>query len=299
MNRWVWSVTQENWDVVRNYSIWAVSDEHKTKRIKNNDYMLFYVKGTGLFRGIFQVTSGWYKSKKMIWPDEIKAKKKIYSYECKLKPFLIKDVIFKNIQHQLEFSSSYMTNPGIVLKATRNGPANFTKPISEQDFNIIESHKESEIEPQETIGDPSHDETIGDPGHVEIVEYLDKMGDALGFETYTDMEHARVITGVLDMVWEMKMGGMGVIKYSFEVQVSGAIKSLVTNLVASLNDPAVKKVVAVSDTKQLEQIRNYVENIDAYTPTTKSMFVFLDMQLVKEFIKLQPKLIELKKTLSI
>lgn len=291
MNRWVWPVTQENWDVVRNYSIWAVNEEHKTKRIKNNDYILFYVKGTGLFRGIFQVASSWYKSEKLIWANETETKKKIYSYECKLRPFLIKDAIFKNIRHKLEFSSSYLTNPNIVLMATGNGPANFTKPISEQDLNIIASHMTSVIKPQETTVDLNHKE---------IIEYLNEIGDALEFETHTEQEYTLVAPGaVVDMIWETRIGNMGAIKYSFEVQSKGSIKSLINNLISSMNDPAVKKVVAVSDTKQLGQIRNLVENTNAYTTIAKSMFVFLDIQLVKEFVSLLPKLNELKKTLSV
>ena len=291
MNRWVWPVTQENWDVVRNYSIWAVSEEHKTKRIKNNDYILFYVKGTGLFRGIFQVVSSWYKSEKMIWADETETKKKIYSYECKLRPFLIKDVIFKNVRHKLEFSSPYSASPNIVLMATGNGPANFTRPISERDLNTISSHMTSVIKPQETTVDPNHKE---------IIEYLREIGDALGFETHTEQEYTLVAPGaVVDMMWETRIGSMGAIKYSFEVQSKGSIKSLINNLISSMNDPAVKKVVAVSDTKQLEQIRNLVENTNAYTTVAKSMFVFLDIQLVKEFVSLLLKLNELKKTLSV
>ena len=92
-----------NWDVVRDYSVWAVDKEYKTKRIQNNDFILFYVKGTGLFRGIFQVVSSWYKSEKLIWSEETEARKKIYRYECKLKPFLIKDVIYKSIREEAGF----------------------------------------------------------------------------------------------------------------------------------------------------------------------------------------------------
>jgi len=48
-----------------------------------DDYMVFYVKGTGYFRGIFKVVSDWYNATKPIWADEItenKNKKFYLSY---------------------------------------------------------------------------------------------------------------------------------------------------------------------------------------------------------------------------
>ena len=291
MDRWLWPVTQENWDVVLNYHIWAVDEEHKTKRIKFNDYILFYVKGTGLFRGIFKVVSTWYKSEKLIWTDEIQSQAKIYTYECKLQPFIIKDAIFKNIKHKLDFASSYIAHPNIVLMATGNGPANFTRSISQKDMEMIANDMISVIKPPIT--------TI-EPDHKEIIEYLKQIGDALGFEIHTDQEYTLVAPGaIVDIIWEMRIGNMGIIKYSFEVQSKGSIKSLISNLTSSMNDPTVKKVVAVSDTKQLDQIRNLVENTNAYTTIAKSMFVYLDINLIKEFVNLLPKLSAFKKILSV
>ena len=291
MKRWIWSVTQENWDVVRDYSVWAVDKEYKTKRIQNNDFILFYVKGTGLFRGIFQVVSSWYKSEKLIWSEETEARKKIYRYECKLKPFLIKDVIYKSIREELDFARSYVANPNIVLRGTSNGPSNFMRPISEKDLNTIASQMTSVIKPEKMETDSNHEQ---------VIEYLREIGDALGFETHTEQEYTLVAPGaIVDMIWEARIGSMGAIKYSFEVQSKGSIKSLINNLIQSMNDPSVKKVVAVSDQKQLEQIRKLVENTDAYTTVAKSMFVFLDVEMISEFFALLPKLNKFKKILSV
>ena len=291
MKRWIWSVSQENWEVVKNYSVWAVNEEHKTKRIQNNDFILFYVKGTGLFRGIFQVSSTWYKSEKIIWSDEVESKKKIYSYECRLKPFLIRDVIFKTISDKLEFSKPYADNPSIVLMATGNGPSNFTRPISEDDLNVIASQMKDIIKP-ETI-EPN-------PDHETIIEKLIKIGYALGFETHTEQEYTRVAPGtIVDLIWETRIGSMGTIKYSFEVQSKGSIKSLINNLIQSMNDPSTKKVVAVSDTAQLAKIKDMVTNTGAYTSIAKSMFVFLDIHMIDEFFMLLPELNKFKKMLSV
>ena len=221
----------------------------------------------------------------------MQSKTKIYSYECKLQPVIIKDTIFKNIRHKLDFASPYLTYPNIVLMATGNGPANFTKPISEKDMKMVADCMTSVIKPPVTTSEPDHKKTI---------EHLKQIGEALGFDAHVEQEYTLVAPGaIVDMIWEIRMGNMGVIKYSIEVQSKGSIKSLINNLISSMNDPAVKKVVAVSDTKQLEQIRNLVENTNAYTTTAKSMFVFLDTELIKEFVNLLPKLNEFKKILSV
>ncbi len=284
-------MTQENWDVVRDYSIWAVDKEFKTKSIKIDDYILFYVKGTGLFRGIYQVVSTWYKSDKLVWSDETKSKRKIYPYQCKLRPFLIKDVIFKNIRDKLDFSSKYVANPNVVLMATGNGPANFSRPIPEQDMKIIAEHMTTIIK---------SDKAEEGSEHKKIIEFLSEIGDALGFETHTEQEYTLVAPGsVVDMIWETRIGSMGTIKYAFEVQSKGSIKSLINNLVQSMNDPTVKKVVAVSDTKQLDKIRDMVKSTNAYTNMAQSMFVFLDVRMISEFITLVPQLNNFKKMLSV
>ena len=290
MNRWLWSVTEENWDVTRDYSVWAVKDEHRTKQIKMGDHIVFYVMKTGLFRGIYQVTSRWYKSDKLIWLEEADSGEKIYEYECKLRPVLIKDVIFNSISSKLEFSKQYV-HPSIVLKGSPNGPANFSRPLSEQDMNIIANNMTSIIKPEQIAEDSDHKE---------IIEYLSKIGDALGFEVHTEQEYTLVSPGsVVDMIWETRIGNVGIIKYSFEILSKGSIQPMINNLIQSMNDPAVKKVIVISDAKQLETIRDMVTKTNAYTSMAKSMFVFLDVQMIREFFTLVPKLNTFKKMLFV
>ncbi len=49
--------------------------------------------------------------------------------------------------------------------------------------------------------------------------------------------------------------------YVFEVQTKGSIDSLILNLLKSLNNTAVQGVVAVSDPKQLEKIKNHALDV--------------------------------------
>lgn len=290
VNRWVWSISPENWDVVKDRSIWAVDEERKTRRVQDSDFIVFYVKGTGLFRGIFQVAGEWRRSAELVWGDEKESGEKIYPYEWGLKPFLIKDVIFNSVCREMGFTKQYPVNPSIVLRGS-SGPANFGRPISEDDMKLLASRMTSVIKPENKEAGP---------GHEEVIERLRVIGDALGFEAHTGQDHTLVAPGcVVDMMWETRVGSIGAIKYAFEVQSKGSIKSLITNLIQSMNDPAVTKVVAVSDARQLDQIRDIVNNTSTHSDATKSKFVFLDVDAVGEFSDLVPKLNEFKSMLAV
>ena len=62
-------------------------------------------------------------------------------------------------------------------------------------------------------------------------------------------------------MWEATIGNMGRVIYVFEVQTKGSVDSLMLNLLKSLNNPAVQGVVAVSDSKQLEKIRDHATDV--------------------------------------
>lgn len=62
--------------------------------------------------------------------------------------------------------------------------------------------------------------------------------------------------------------------YVFEVQTKGSIDSLIINLLKSLNNPAVQGVVAVSDQKQLQKIKDHAEGV----PGLREKLKFWDYQ---------------------
>lgn len=89
--------------------------------------------------------------------------------------------------------------------------------------------------------------------HNDIRDKLAEIGTWLGLKTETEIKVAQ--GAKVDAVWEVTIGNMGRVIYVFEVQTSGAIDSLLMNLLKSLNNAAVQGVVAVSDAAQIEQIR--------------------------------------------
>ncbi len=286
MNRWIWSVDEGNWEIVKSEKLWAVGKESLTCKIKEDDFIVFYVKGTGMFRGAFQVVSGWYSAPEPIWNDETEGEIK-YPYQCKLKEHVIGDAVFNELIQDLSFAKS-SNPPQLALKGSVAGPANYGKSIDEKDFNIITSRmKEPNV--------PEPPKTGLKDDHEQIIAKLEKIGTSLGFDSHTSMDFTRVGQGaVVDLVWEIKMGNIGAIQYMFEVQSKGSIKSLTNNLIQAINNPSVKKTIAVSDKRQLAEIRERITQMKAISESSKDMFVYLDINDVNRIHNLLQELQELE-----
>lgn len=291
MNKWIWPVTQENWQVLLANKIWAVSNELRKRRVTKGDLIIFYVKGTGSFKGIFEVASEWYDAKEPIWSDESGDEIK-YPYQCKLEQVILGDVVFNEIISLLNFVKNRI-NPAFSLQAHTTGPANYGRPIDTDDYNTILN----KMKEPSSIEEIKEEETTE---HEEIIDKLQEIGMALGFEPYVDKEHTRVAKGSdVDLVWETKVANIGIIKYVFEVQSKGSRKSLITNLIQAINSPLVKKVIAVSDKEQLRQIKEQVEQMRALSESFKSMFVYLDADSVNKTYDTLPTLNEFKTSLQL
>lgn len=292
MNYWVWSVTPENWEIVIDKNIWAVSNELKTKKISKGDFIIFYVKGSGTFQGSFKVITDWYRSTELIWPDEIQENEKKYPFQCGLEQLSRGDSVFNELIPLLSFVKN-KTIPQLALRGTVSGPSNNGQSITESDYSIIISKMQ---EPSKPIEKPSENKRE----HNEIIEKLYEIGIALGFESHTDYDYTRVGKGsILDLVWVAKIPNLVEIWYVFEVQSKGSIESLINNLIQSMNNPTVKKVIAVSDQKQLDTIRVRVEQMKALSNTAKEMFIFLDSKSVTEFTKILSTLTSFKESLHL
>lgn len=292
MQKWIWPVTPENWKVVLSKNIWAVKIKSKTTKVSKDDLIIFYVKGTGSFKGIFKVTSDWYESTTKEWEDEINQNKIIYPFQCKLEPIIIGDAVFNELIPTLSITKD-KTVPQVVLRGTVAGPANNAQPIPESDFSLIQ---EKMKEPSKPIVAPKENQTE----HEDIIEKLADIGSALGFDPHSDQEYTLVAKGSkVDLVWETKVANIGTFWYVFEVQSKGSIKSLIQNLIQSINNPTVKKIIAVSDKQQLEKIKEEVNQMMALTNSSKAMFVYLDVEHVKNFSKILPEFNSFKEKLHL
>ena len=97
---------------------------------------------------------------------------------------------------------------------------------------------------------------VGVSEHSEIIQKIIDIGVCLGFEAEKEVKVAH--GAIVDAVWKVRIGNMGVIMYVFEVQSHGSIDSLILNLQKASNNKAVQRLIAVSDTKQLQQIKDEV-----------------------------------------
>lgn len=95
--------------------------------------------------------------------------------------------------------------------------------------------------------------------HNDIRDKVAEIGRCLGFRA--EVEKKVAAGAVVDAIWEVTIGNMGRVIYVFEVQTSGSIDSLILNLMKAKNNKAVQGIVAVTDQKQIEQIRKEVNSL--------------------------------------
>ena len=97
--------------------------------------------------------------------------------------------------------------------------------------------------------------------HKDTIEKIVNIGTMLGFDAQAEVHVAK--GAKVDAVWSVNIGNMGRVIYVFEVQTKGSIDSLILNLQKAANNKAVQAVVAVSDEKQLMDIKNESEPLHA------------------------------------
>lgn len=95
--------------------------------------------------------------------------------------------------------------------------------------------------------------------HDEVRDFIKDIGAQLGFETDTEKTIAH--GAKVDVIWSAKIANLGVATYIFEVHKRGSIDSLILNLQKALNNPTVQKIIAVSDKRQIEKIKNETKGL--------------------------------------
>lgn len=95
--------------------------------------------------------------------------------------------------------------------------------------------------------------------HNEVRDFISYIGEFLGFKT--EIEKPIAAGARVDVIWEAQIANLGVVNYVFEVHKNGAIDSLILNLQKSKHSQTVQKVIAVSDSEQLERIKREITNL--------------------------------------
>jgi len=149
-NAWIWSVTAENWGIVKTRKIWASKiPENIRTRVRPGDKVIFYVLGTGEFQGIYEFDGEWYDAKEPIWADETRTV--IYRSQIKLKPIKLGHVNIYRIAPKLKFiprpEERRIVN--LALKGGAGYPSNNGKPISYEDYLTILTAMSTELNDEE------------------------------------------------------------------------------------------------------------------------------------------------------
>jgi len=153
MNYWVWPITQENWEILKNRNVWAAKNRGAIDKVQKEDMIIFYIKGTNTFQGIFRVISNWYASKEIIWDDEIKENNTIYPFQVTVEPVILGVTDFFRLVQRLTFvEKKTPPAPQSYINAHVTGPANFGRPIPEKDYKII--LEELEKKPESFVAKP-------------------------------------------------------------------------------------------------------------------------------------------------
>jgi len=137
---WVIPITYDNWLVCDSEGIYGFG-RSLGNIIKINDVIIFYVKKkecrvsdyAACFVGAYKVISDWFKGREPLWPDEREAGRVLYPYRVRLR--LIKDGKVK--VEGLVDGLSFIKNKERWQVYFRGCPANFRRPIPEEDARLI------------------------------------------------------------------------------------------------------------------------------------------------------------------
>ncbi|MDC4231457.1 MAG: EVE domain-containing protein [Nitrosopumilus sp.] len=135
---WLYSVTPEKWEIVKEKEIWGVETELRMKKLNKGDEIIFYVKETNQIKGIFKVNSDWRESTELTWNDEKKINQIKYPYQIDLSTVVIGNVIYRNLKDQLNFVEK-KENYNMYLQAHITGPSNWGHPLDIHDYELIKN----------------------------------------------------------------------------------------------------------------------------------------------------------------
>lgn len=141
VNYWLWSVTEEHWQQIKDENIWGskVTPEQIQYRIRPHDFIIFYVIGTKLIKGIYEIISDWEDdSKNITWISEKKTKESTYKSKINLKRIVLGTVSVDDLDNLSIFIGKTKNAKNKTLMATGPGyPANNNKPVPKTDFEFI------------------------------------------------------------------------------------------------------------------------------------------------------------------
>jgi predicted RNA-binding protein len=223
-SNWLASITPENWEVLKRLNVWGL--QAMVEKVAVGDRIVFYVTRTQppAFMGIYEIKSPWKKANDPIWADEKEAGEVIYSYRTEIKPLKTGTAHVKELRDRLEF----ITNKKNYQVYLIGSPANMRRPISDKDFEVIQSafsDEKATIAPKRTEPGTTIPAPPSSLRHNDIRDLIKRIGDLKPFiaETEHPMDGLRV-----DTVWKTIPNAAP--NWVFEVQIGGDVYEAFTKL---------------------------------------------------------------------
>jgi len=158
-NFWIWSVTPENWEIVKSKYVWGsrIPKERIGSKVQSGDQVAFYVIGTNSFKGIFAFDGNWFDSPGKLWDDDLEPDGSLrYRSRINLKLIQLGTVTVSDLYEKMElFIGKPQNIRNLLLQAGSGYPSNSSRPLLEKDFEIIKQH----LAKNPSISEPKVEET--------------------------------------------------------------------------------------------------------------------------------------------
>jgi len=137
---WIIPITYNNWLVCHKEKVYGFGQSLE-ELVKKGDIIIFYVMKSrcsnldyaSRFVNAYEIVSDWFREDKPLWPDEVKARKVLYPYRVRLR--LVKEGKVK--VEELVDELGFIKRKDVWKVYFRGCPANFKKPIPEEDAKLI------------------------------------------------------------------------------------------------------------------------------------------------------------------
>ena len=141
---WIWSVTPENWEIVKSKNVWGsrIPKERIGNKVKAGDQVAFYVIGSNSFKGIFEFVGEWYDSPGKTWNDDLEPDGSLrYKTQIKLKSIQLGSVKVSELYDKIKlFIGKPQNIRNLLLQGGSGYPSNNSRPLLESDFEIIKKY---------------------------------------------------------------------------------------------------------------------------------------------------------------
>jgi predicted RNA-binding protein len=222
-------VTAPHWEIVKVNSIWAVRWERIRDKIKRGDFIVFYLVGSNppAIVGIYEVAGEWRRAEKPIWTEEIETGEVKYPWQVDLNKIALGAIDLRKLSQELRF----IENKSVWSVYLRGSPANFGRPLSQADFDLINSEMskppiqiqiatvKERVEPLPQVeaegeGEKAKEKDL--PNHNKLRDMIQEIGTMRGLVSEIecpidgwrlDVTWRRPVRKTPDQAWEVQIGG--------------------------------------------------------------------------------------------